>query len=272
MRTAGKRRTDLAALLEHPDLHDTTLVGLSTGGGEVSRYVGRHGTGRVAQIVPRLGGAAVHAADRRQPRRHPGRSLRFFGGNRPDSHPSQGVRDSFWSQANQGGHHNAYEGIAAFSATDFRADLDKVDVPTLVIHVTTTRQCRSMSAAKKSSARIDGAVLAVYLHLVASPHPRRKDHSHERSHRSTRHPRPRPRAVDDPTQLDGRLADPEFDLLHEPVERRTPIGGLLTCGLRVAHHLRSPVRRTNSQTVLRKVTIRAPIVSPANQPTWEDSS
>ncbi|MDV7086866.1 alpha/beta fold hydrolase [Rhodococcus opacus] len=51
MRTAGKRRTDLAALLEHLDLHDTTLVGLSTGGGEVSRYVGRHGTGRVAQIV-----------------------------------------------------------------------------------------------------------------------------------------------------------------------------------------------------------------------------
>lgn len=67
MRTAGKRRTDLAALLEHLDLHDTTLVGFSTGGGEVSRY------GRTARDRPgrpdraRLGGAAVHAADRRQP-------------------------------------------------------------------------------------------------------------------------------------------------------------------------------------------------------------
>ncbi|EKT82139.1 alpha/beta hydrolase-like protein [Rhodococcus opacus M213] len=101
MRTAGKRRTDLAALLEHLDLHDTTLVGLSSGGGEVSRYVERHGTGRVAQIV--LASAVppfmLQTAD--NPDGIPVKPS-ILRRNRPDSHPSQGVRDSFWSQANQG--------------------------------------------------------------------------------------------------------------------------------------------------------------------------
>ena len=136
---------DLAALIEALDLRDVILVGFSTGGGEVTRYIGRHGTvaGREARAGQR--GPAVHAADRGQPgrradrglRRHPrrlaGRPLAALPGPRRRrrssattaraSSISQGIRDAFWRQGLQSGHKNAYDSIAAFSATDMRDDL-----------------------------------------------------------------------------------------------------------------------------------------------------
>ncbi|GGJ82640.1 chloroperoxidase [Pilimelia anulata] len=146
---------DLAALLDHLDLYEVTLVGFSTGGGEVARYVGRHGTRRVARValvsaVPPFmlrtddnpdgvpgevfdGLRAASRADRSQLYRDLADGP-FFGHNRPGADRSQGMRDAFWRQGLQSGHRNAYECIAAFSATDFRSDLAAFDVPTLVIH------------------------------------------------------------------------------------------------------------------------------------------
>jgi non-heme chloroperoxidase len=145
---------DLARLLDRLDLRDVTLIGHSTGGGEVTRYLGRHGSARVERIilvsaVPPL---MVHREDN-----HDGlptetfdairageaanrsqlyRALAdgpFFGNNRTGDVP-RGTRDAFWLQGLASGTRNAYECIAAFSATDFRPDLAKIDVPTLVIH------------------------------------------------------------------------------------------------------------------------------------------
>ena len=86
----------------------------------------------------------------------------FFGGNRPGQHPSQGIRDAFWLQGMQAGHRNALECIAAFSATDFRPDLDIIDVPTLVIHGGDDQVVPLAVGGTASAARIKGAVLTVY--------------------------------------------------------------------------------------------------------------
>lgn len=129
--------------------------GFSTGGGEVARYIGRHGSERVAGAVlvsavsplilktdDKPGGLPIETcegiragsiADRAQLYRDLADGP-FFGNDRPGAKVSQGVRDNFWLQGMQSGHRNAYECIAAFSATDFRADVAKFDVPTLVIH------------------------------------------------------------------------------------------------------------------------------------------
>jgi non-heme chloroperoxidase len=146
---------DLAALIEHLDLRDAILVGFSTGGGEVARYLGRHGTKRVAKAVlvaavpplmlkteanpdglPREvfdGLRAASLTDRSQLYRDIA-SGPFFGFNRPGAKPSQGMIDAFWMQGMMGGHKNTYDSIKAFSETDFTADLNKFDVPTLIIH------------------------------------------------------------------------------------------------------------------------------------------
>ncbi|GIH25878.1 chloroperoxidase [Acrocarpospora phusangensis] len=174
---------DLAALIQTLDLRDVTLVGFSTGGGEVARYVGRHGTGRVRQIAlvaavpPYLlrtednpGGVPVDVfdairlgslADRAQLYRDLADGP-FFGGNRPGADPSQGMRDAFWRQGMQAGHRNAYECVAAFSATDFRPDLDAFDVPTLVVHGDDDQVVPFEVGGKASAARIKDAVLKVY--------------------------------------------------------------------------------------------------------------
>ena len=145
---------DLATLMDTLDLREATLVGHSTGGGEVVHYLGRHGSGRVAKVVlvsavPPLmlrtddnpdglpietfdAIRAGEAADRSQLYRDLADGP-FFGHNRSND-VSQGFRDAFWLQSMACGHRAAYECIAAFSATDFRPDLEKVDVPTLVIH------------------------------------------------------------------------------------------------------------------------------------------
>jgi len=174
---------DLAALLDTLDLHDVTLIGFSTGGGEVARYVGRHGTGRVAQLalvssVPPFmlqtsdnpGGVPVDVfdglragslADRAQLYRDLADGP-FFGNNRPGANVSQGVRDAFWRQGMQSGHRNAYECIAAFSATDFRKDLDTFDRPTLVIHGDDDQVVPYAVGGKASAERIAGATLKTY--------------------------------------------------------------------------------------------------------------
>jgi non-heme chloroperoxidase len=174
---------DLATLIRELDLRDITLVGFSTGGGEVARYVGRHGTGRVAQVVlvssvppfmlqtdDNPGGVPIAVfddiragslADRSQLYRDLADGP-FFGNNRPGVNVSQGVRDAFWRQGMQAGHRNAYECIAAFSATDFRSDLDAFNVPTLVIHGDDDQVVPFEVGGKASAQRIKNATLTVY--------------------------------------------------------------------------------------------------------------
>lgn len=146
---------DLAAVISALDLDDITMVGFSTGGGEVARYVGRHGTGRVSRIV--LVGAVTpfmlrtednpdgaplelfdgfrrDALENRAQQYLDIASGPFFGFNRPGAEQSPGLVQRFHLQGMQAGAKNAYDSIAAFSATDFRSDLAKFDVPTLVIH------------------------------------------------------------------------------------------------------------------------------------------
>jgi non-heme chloroperoxidase len=174
---------DLATLIETLDLQGVVLIGFSTGGGEVARYIGRHGTERVASAVlvsavPPLmlkthdnqGGVPIEVfdglrAESRADRAQLYRDLAdgpFFGNNRPGANVLQGTRDSFWLQGMRSGHRNAYECIAAFSATDFRGDLAKFDVPTLVIHGDDDQIVPFEVGGKASAALVKGAALKVY--------------------------------------------------------------------------------------------------------------
>jgi len=173
---------DLAAVIEALELRDVTLVGFSTGGGEVARYIGRHGTGRVRRAV--LIGAVTPLMLRTQDNpdgtpidvyddiRSASLSNRsqlyldiasgpFFGFNRPGSTASQGLIDSFWSQGMQGGHKNTFDSIRAFSETDFRPDLERFDVPTLILHGSDD-QLVPVRNARATHERIEGSRLVVY--------------------------------------------------------------------------------------------------------------
>jgi non-heme chloroperoxidase len=174
---------DLAALIEALDLSGATLFGFSTGGGEVARYIGRHGTARVAaagliSAVPPLmvrtaanpnglpievfdGLRAASRADRSQLYRDLA-SGPFFGYNRPGATPSQGVIDAFWMQGMQSGHKNAYDCIKAFSETDFTADLARFDVPTLIIHGSDDQIVPIGCAGRASAKLIASSALKVY--------------------------------------------------------------------------------------------------------------
>ena len=174
---------DLATLIETLDLRDVVLIGFSTGGGEVARYIGRFSTERVAGLVlvsavPPLmlktddnpGGLPIEVfdgiragslANRAQLYRELADGP-FFGNNRPGANVPQTTRDNFWLQGMQSGHRNAYECIAAFSATDFRGDLEQVDVPTLVIHGDDDQIVPFEVGGKASAALIEGATLKVY--------------------------------------------------------------------------------------------------------------
>ena len=168
---------DLAAVIEALDLRDATLVGHSTGGGEVARYIGRHGTRRVAKavliaavppIMLKTDGQPGGPADRgvRRHARGPGQGpLAVLQGSR---HPvlrrqpagakvSQGVLDQFWLWSMQAGLKNAYESIKAFSETDFTEDLKKFDVPTLVLHGEDDQIVPVKDSARKSAKLIKGA-------------------------------------------------------------------------------------------------------------------
>jgi non-heme chloroperoxidase len=173
---------DLAALTEKLDLKDAIHVGHSTGGGEVARYIGRHGTKRVARAVlisavPPLmlktdanpAGLPMKAfddiragvqADRSQFFKD--LSAPFYGANRSGANVSQGLRDSFWLQGMTAGHKGCYDCIKAFSETDFTEDLKKFDVPTLILHGDDDQIVPIGAAAMQSSKLVKGAVLKVY--------------------------------------------------------------------------------------------------------------
>jgi non-heme chloroperoxidase len=174
---------DLAQLIEHLDLTDAILFGFSTGGGEVARYIGRHGTGRVAKAglisaVPPLmlktednpGGLPIEVFDGIRAGSEADRSQLyldvaagpFFGFNRPGAKVSQGAIQSFWRQGMQGGHKNTYDSIKAFSETDFREDLKKFDVPTLIVHGDDDQVVPIGAAGLASAKLIPQAVLKVY--------------------------------------------------------------------------------------------------------------
>ena len=173
---------DLAAVIDALDLHDAVLVGHSTGGGEVARYIGRHGTSRVAKAVlvsaiPPLmlktsanpegqplevfdGLRASLAADRSQ--FYQDLSGPFYGANRDGSTVSQGLRDSFWLLSMTVGEKGAYDCIKAFSETDTTEDLKKFDVPTLIIHGDDDQIVPIAAAALKSAKIVPNATLKVY--------------------------------------------------------------------------------------------------------------
>jgi len=178
---------DLAALVERLDLKNAVHVGHSTGGGEVARYIGRHGSKRVAKAVligavtPLMlktsanpGGLPMSAfdeiragvlADRSQFFKD--LSAPFYGANRPGAKVSQGLRDSFWLQGMLCGHKAAYDCIKAFSETDFTEDLKKIDVPTLVLHGEDDQIVPIGASALLSSKLIKGATLKI---VPGAPH------------------------------------------------------------------------------------------------------
>jgi non-heme chloroperoxidase len=173
---------DLAAVIETLELRDVTLVGHSTGGGEVARYIGRHGTDRVAKVVliaavpplvlktdanpeglPLEAFDALRAAlvsDRSQLWRN--FAAQFYGANREGAKVSQGVLDQFWLWSMQAGLKNAYESIKAFSETDFTEDLKKIDVPALVLHGEDDQIVPVHDSARKSARLIKGAKAIYY--------------------------------------------------------------------------------------------------------------
>jgi non-heme chloroperoxidase len=173
---------DLAALVEALDLKNAVHVGHSTGGGEVARYIGRHGTKRVARAVligavPPLmlktaanpNGTPMEAFDQLRAAVHADRSqffkdlsAPFYGANRPGARVSQGLRDSFWLQGMLAGFKAVYDCIKAFSETDFTEDLKKFNVPTLIIHGDDDQIVPIAAAARLSVKLVKGSTLKVY--------------------------------------------------------------------------------------------------------------
>ncbi|MHC2018155.1 alpha/beta fold hydrolase [Methylobacterium sp. CM6247] len=173
---------DLDALMDHLDLKDAVMVGHSTGGGEVARTIGRHGSGRVAKTVlvgavtPLMlktegnpGGLPMEvfdgirsgvAKDRAQFFKD--LSGPFYGANRPGAEVSQGLRDTFWLQGMMVGLNGALDCIKAFSETDFTEDLKRIDVPTLIIHGDDDQIVPIDAAGRAAVKLVKGAVLKEY--------------------------------------------------------------------------------------------------------------
>jgi non-heme chloroperoxidase len=209
---------DLAAVIEALDLDDVTLVGHSTGGGEVARYIGRHGTERVARAVliaavPPLmiktsanpEGLPIEVFDGLRAALFNDRSQcyrdfapMFYGANRPGAKVSQGVLDQFWLWAMQSGLKNAYESIKAFSETDFTEDLKKFDVPTLVLHGEDDQIVPVKDSAVKSARLIKGAKEIYYPgapHGITATHQEQVNAELLRFLRSSPAPRQRDRTM-----------------------------------------------------------------------------
>jgi non-heme chloroperoxidase len=174
---------DLAALTSHLDLRDAIHVGHSTGGGEVTHYIGRHGENRVAKAVlissvPPLmvktpgnpGGLPKEVFDGFQAQLAANRaqfyldlpSGPFYGYNRPGAKPSQGVIENWWRQGMMGGTKAHYDGIVAFSQTDFTEDLKKFTVPTLVMHGDDDQIVPYADSGPLSAKLVKGAILKTY--------------------------------------------------------------------------------------------------------------
>jgi non-heme chloroperoxidase len=173
---------DLAALVQKLDLKDAIHVGHSTGGGEVARYIGRHGTKRVSKTVlisavPPLmlktpanpTGLPIEAFDQIREGVRKDRSqffedlsIPFYGANKPGANVSKGIRDSFWMQGMLCSFPASYDCIKAFSETDFTEDLKKIDVPTLVLHGDADQIVPIVAAGLLSAKIVKGAKLKVY--------------------------------------------------------------------------------------------------------------
>ncbi len=174
---------DLSALIETLNLKDAVLIGFSAGGGEVARYIGRHGTKRLDKAalisaVPPLmlktaanpGGLPIAEFDKIRAGCIADRSQfykdlasgPFFGANRPHAKVSQGMIDSFWRQGMQAGHKNTFDCIKAFSETDFAEDLKKFDLPTLIVHGDDDQIVPIGAAALQSSKLVKNATLKIY--------------------------------------------------------------------------------------------------------------
>lgn len=179
---------DLSELINTLNLKNAFLVGFSMGGGEVVRYIGRHGTNRLSKMVlisavPPLmlqtignpGGLPLEKFDAIRMGTTTDRSQfykdlasgPFFGANRTDSKVSQGAIDSFWLQGMQAGHKNTYDCIKEFSETDFTGDLKKINIPTLIIHGDDDQIVPIGSSALYSSQIISNAILKIY---TGAPH------------------------------------------------------------------------------------------------------
>jgi len=178
---------DMATLVEKLDLKNAIHVGHSTGGGEVARYIGRHGTKRVAKVVligavPPLmvktaanpNGTPMEAFDQIRQAVLSDRSqfwkelsAPFYGANRAGAKVSQGLRDSFWLQGMLAGHKAVYDCVKAFSETDFTEDLKKIDVPTLILHGDDDQIVPIGDSAMLSSKIIKGSTLKV---IPGAPH------------------------------------------------------------------------------------------------------
>jgi non-heme chloroperoxidase len=173
---------DFSELIDKLDLKEAILVGHSTGGGEVARYIGRHGAKRVAKAVligsvtPLMlktaanpGGLPIEAFDKIRAGVLADRSqffkdlsAIFFGANKPNANVSQGLRDSFWLQGMLAGFNAVIDCIKAFSETDFTEDLKKFDVPTLIMHGDDDQIVPIEASALLTSKIIKGATLKVY--------------------------------------------------------------------------------------------------------------
>jgi non-heme chloroperoxidase len=173
---------DLAQLVEKLDLRDAILVGHSTGGGEVARYIGRHGTSRVAKAVLVSAIPPLMLQTKDNPRGTPMKifdeiraglvadraqyfkefAKPFFGANRAGHKVSQGLLDSFWRQSMMCGFIGVYECVKAFAETDMTEDLKKFDVPTLILHGDDDQIVPIQAAALLSSKLVKGALLKIY--------------------------------------------------------------------------------------------------------------
>ncbi|HEY9658101.1 MAG TPA: alpha/beta hydrolase [Allocoleopsis sp.] len=174
---------DLATLFETLDIQNAMMVGHSTGGGEVARYIGRHGSARVAKAVlvaavtpllrktensPEgvpmevLDGLRASSLTNRSQLYQDFASGPFFGFNRPGAEVSQGLIDSFWLQGMQAGHKNLYDCIKAFSETDFTEDLKKIDVPTLIVHGDDDQVVPIAATALVAAKLVKNATLKIY--------------------------------------------------------------------------------------------------------------
>jgi non-heme chloroperoxidase len=179
---------DLSQLVETLDLKGAALIGFSMGGGEVARYIGRHGTKRLAKValiaaVPPLmlktaanpGGLPMEVFDSIRQGSMADRSQLykdlaagpFFGANRPGAKVSQGMMDSFWLQGMRAGHKNTFDCIKAFSETDFTEDLKKFDVPTLIVHGDDDQIVPIGASAHGAAKLVKNATLKVY---AGAPH------------------------------------------------------------------------------------------------------